>query len=67
MGVSTMVTVVTLLAGIAVLFHGYQRNQRKLLLTGALLLFVSVAGPQFVEGLQQGFVDGYQHSSAHRL
>lgn len=48
--------VLVLLAGLASLVVGYRRNRRNVMLVAALLMFASVAGPQFAKGFNDGFM-----------
>ncbi len=43
-----------LVLGVVLVAFGYRRNGRNLLLAGAIVLYLSVAAPQFVGGLMDG-------------
>lgn len=60
------VEIVLLVLGVVLLVAGYRRDRRNLLLAGAIVLFLSSAGPQLVSGAVQGFHDGWAASSASR-
>ncbi len=46
--------VALLVAGVALLAVGYRRNHRNLLLAGAIVLFLSGAGLDFITGFADG-------------
>jgi len=45
-----------LVLGLVLLIFGYRRNNRNVLVAAALVLLASRAIPDFVAGLQEGFV-----------
>lgn len=49
------VEIALLLVGAAVLAVGYRKNQRNVLLTGAIVLFLSCALPEAVDGFSEGY------------
>ena len=67
MAISTIVSGWLMLAALVASVRGYHFNRRKLLVAGALLLFLSVAGPDFVQGFLHGAQEGWQQSDAHRI
>ena len=60
------VEILLFVAGMVLLVVGYRRNRRNLLLAGAIVLFLSSAGPQFASGAVQGFHDGRTTAPASR-
>jgi hypothetical protein len=49
---------ILLVAGVALLTVGYCRNQRKLMLAAAIVLFLAGSGAQFVTGFAEGLHEG---------
>ena len=47
-----------LAAGVALLAIGYRRNDRKLMLVAAIVLFLAGSGVQFVTGFVEGLYQG---------
>ena len=53
------VELVLFLIGVVLLFTGYKKNNRNLLLSAAIVLFLAGAGGSAVEG----FADGYNNTA----
>jgi len=52
------------IAGFVLLVIGYRRNDRKLLLVAALLLFLAGTASEFARGFADGFKQGMEQQAA---